>query len=53
MTEPMKAARRAGISAIRHARTVAGSSNNQEDQEAIDKLEASARNTAMDSTDIA
>ncbi len=53
MTEPMRAARRAGISAIRHARTVAGSSNDQEDQEAIDKLEASARNAAMDSTDIA
>jgi len=53
MTAPMKAARRAGISAIRHARTVAGSSNDQEDQEAIDKLEASARNAAMDSADIA
>ena len=53
MTAPMKAARRAGISAIRHARTVAGSSNDQEDQEAIDKLEASARNAAMGSADIA
>ncbi len=53
MTEPMKAARRAGISAIRHVRTVAGSSNDQEDQEAIDKLETSARNAAMDSADIA
>lgn len=53
MTEPMKAARRAGISAIRHAQTVAGSTNDQEDQEAIDKLETSARNAAMDSADIA
>ena len=53
MTEPMKAARRAGISAIRHARTVAASTNEQEDQEAIDKLDASARNAAMDSADIA
>jgi len=53
MTAPMKAARRAGISAIRHARTVAGSSNDQEDQEAIDKMEVSARNAMMDTADAA
>lgn len=53
MTAQMNAARRAGAAAIRHARTVSDSSNQTEDQEAIEKLETSARNTAADSVDAA
>ncbi|MBQ6304345.1 MAG: hypothetical protein IJK83_10010, partial [Clostridiales bacterium] len=53
LTAQMNAARRAGIAAIRHARTVADSSDQTEDQEAIEKLEASARNAAADSADAA
>ncbi|MBR5182447.1 MAG: hypothetical protein IKW88_09340, partial [Clostridiales bacterium] len=49
ITAQMNAARRAGIAAIRHARTVSDSSDQTEDQEAIDKLESSARNAAADS----
>ena len=49
----MNAARRAGIAAIRHARTVSDSSGQSEDQEAIEKLEATARNAAADSVDAA
>ncbi|MBR6960489.1 MAG: hypothetical protein IKH76_08430, partial [Clostridiales bacterium] len=51
VTAPIKAARRAGIAAIRHARTMSQDSGKQEDQEAIDNLEASARNTAADTDD--
>ncbi len=53
MTAQMKAARRAGVSAIRHAQTITGDSNKQENQEAIEKLEVSARNATADSVDIA
>ncbi len=53
LTAQMNAARRAGIAAIRHARTVSDSSNQSEDQEAIEKLEATARNAAADSVDAA
>ena len=48
---PINAARRAGIAAIRHAKTVSNSSGDAEDQEAIDKMEASARNAMMDTAD--
>ena len=48
---PVNAARRASIAAIRHAKTISDSSGNSEDQEAIDKMEASARNAMMDSAD--
>ena len=53
LTAQMNAARRAGVAAIRHARTVSGSSEQSEDQEAIEKLETSARNAAADSVDAA
>ena len=49
----MNAARRAGIAAIRHTRTITGNSDQSEDQEAIEKLETSARNAAADSADAA
>ena len=42
------AARRASIAAIRHAKTISESSDKNEDQEAIDKMEVSARNAAAD-----
>ena len=42
------AARRASIAAIRHAKTISDSSDKNEDQEAIDKVEVSARNAAAD-----
>ena len=42
------AARRASIAAIRHAKTISDSSDKNEDQEAIDKMEVSARNAAAD-----
>ena len=42
----MDAARRAGIAAIRQARSLSGSSDKTEDQEAIDRLEASARSAS-------
>ena len=50
---PMKAARRAGMAAIRHAKTISGDSGKAEDQEAVDKLETTARNTMADTTDVA
>ena len=50
---PMIAARRAGIAAIRHAKTLSDDSGKAEDQEAIDKLETSARNTMADAADAA
>lgn len=53
MTSAMNAARRASIAAIRHAKTVSDSSGNSEDQEAIEKMEASVRNAAADSADAA
>ena len=49
---PLKAARRASISAMRHAKTISDNSNKPEDQEAIDKLETTARNTAADTADV-
>ena len=53
LNTPLKAARRASISAMRHARTITDSSNKPEDQEAIDKLETSARNISADTVDAA
>ena len=50
---PMKAARRAGIAAIRHAKTISDDSGKAEDQEAIDKMEASVRNSMADTADTA
>lgn len=50
---PMKAARRAGIAAIRHAKTISNDSGKTEDQEAIDKMEISARNAMADTADTA
>ena len=50
---PMKAARRAGMAAIRHAKTISDDSGKAEDQEAVDKLETTARNTMADTTDVA
>jgi hypothetical protein len=48
---PINAARRVGISAIRHAKTISDSNGKSEDQEAIDKMEVSARNAMMDTAD--
>ena len=42
------AARRASIAAVRHAKTISDSSDKNEDQETIDKMEVSARNAAAD-----
>ena len=53
LTATMDAARRTGISAIRQARSLSGSSDKTEDQEAIDKLEASARNASRESASAA
>ncbi len=53
LTAQMKAAQRAGVAAIRHTRTIAGNSDQSEDQEAIERLEASARNAAADTVDAA
>ncbi len=50
---PMKAARRVGMAAIRHAKTISDDSGKAEDQEAVDKLETTARNTMADTTDVA
>ena len=50
---PINAARRASLAAIRHARTISNSSGDAEDQEAIDKMEVSARNAMMDTADAA
>ena len=52
LNTPLKAARRASISTMRHAKTISDSSNKPEDQEAIDKLETTARNTAADTADV-
>ena len=49
----MNAARRASIAAFRHAKTISDSSGKNEDQEAIDKMEASARNAMTDAADAA
>ncbi|MBR2556527.1 MAG: hypothetical protein IKE94_16895 [Aeriscardovia sp.] len=46
LTSTMDAARRSGLSAIRQARSLSGSSDKTEDQEAIDRLEASARSAS-------
>ena len=46
LTTTMDAARRSSLSAIRQARSLSGSSDKTEDQEAIDKLEASARSAS-------
>ena len=45
-------ATQAGISAIRHTRAVTENNNKQADQEAIDRLEASARDSAMVSNEV-
>ena len=51
LSAQMNAARRAGVAAIRHTRTITADSDQSEDQEAIEKLETSARNAAADSAD--
>ena len=53
LSAQMNAAKRAGVAAIRHTRTITGNSDQSEDQEAIEKLETSARNAAADSADAA
>lgn len=45
-TAVIDAARRTGVAAIRQARSLSGGSDKTEDQEAIDRLEASARNAS-------
>ena len=53
LSAQMNAARRAGVAAIRHTRTITGNTDQSEDQEAIEKLETSARNFTADSADAA
>ena len=53
LTSSMNAAKQASIAAIRHAKTISDSSDKSEDQEAIEKMEASVRNAAADSTNAA
>ncbi len=48
-----KAAQRTSIAAIRHARSLSEESEKTEEQEAIDKLEASGRTTISDATNAA
>ena len=48
-----KAAQRTGIAAIRHARSLSEESDKTEEQEAIDKLEASGRTAISDATNAA
>ena len=52
-TATFKAAQMASIAAIRHARTFSEESDKTEDQEAIDKLEASGRTAISDATNAA
>jgi len=52
-TATFKAAQMASIAAIRHARTMSEESDKTEDQEAIDKLEASGRTAISDATNAA
>jgi len=52
-TATLKAAQMASIAAIRHARTISEESDKTEDQEAIDKLEASGRTAISDATNAA
>ena len=49
---PFKAAQKASIAAIRHAKTLAESSDKNEDQEAIDKIESTGRDAVFDAHDI-
>ena len=49
-TAAYKAAQRTGIAAIRHARSLSEESDKTEEQEAIDKLEASGRTAISDAT---
>ena len=53
LNTPLKAARRASVSVMRHAKTISDNSNKPEDQDAIDKLETTARNTTADAVDVA
>lgn len=53
LTSSMNAAKQASIAAIRHAKTISDSSDKSEDQEAIEKMEASVRNAAADSANAA
>ena len=50
---PFKAAQKASITAIRHAKTLSESSEKSSDQEDIDNLEASALNSASGASDVA
>lgn len=52
-TAAYKAAQRTGIAAIRHARSLSEESDKAEEQEAIDKLEASGRTAISDATNAA
>ena len=52
-TAAYKAAQRTGIAAIRHARSLSEESDKTEEQEAIDKLEASGRTAISDATNAA
>ena len=49
---PFKAAQKASIAAIRHAKTLTESSDKTEDQEAIDKIESTGRDAVFDAHDV-
>ena len=49
-TAVLDAARRTGVAAIRQARSISGHSDRTEDQEAIEKLEESARNLSAEAS---
>ena len=51
-TAPFKAAQKASIAAIRHAKTLTESSDKTEDQEAIDKIESTGRDAVFDAHSI-
>ena len=49
---PFKAAQKASIAAIRHAKTLTESSNKTEDQEAVDNIESTGRDAVFDAHDV-
>ena len=53
LNTPFEVAKQASISAIRHANSLSGNSDKQEDQEAIDNLESGTKYVVSESTEIA
>lgn len=53
LNTPFEVAKQASISAIKHANSLSGNSDKQEDQEAIDNLESGTKYVVSESTEIA